>query len=318
MTHPALPDERKKNPMKKSSIALTLMPVRFAPVLLAAAMVCSLASAAVGAAEKPKESSINWIRGPGKADLKSTAEIALPAGYRFATADDTRRLLKAAGEPVSGQELGMLVPDEGKWSVFFEFSPDGYVKDDEKDKLDADKLLETIIRGNDYGNEQRKKAGAPPLNIIGWEKKPSYDPETHRLEWAIRGESEGRPILNYNTRLLGRKGVMEVVLVCAPDKLAANLPTFKELLAGCSYKTGEKYAEFRPGDKVAKYGLAALVTGGAVAVAAKTGLLASVLLLFKKGWKLVVVGVVAVAAFFKRLILGASRRQEETAAGGHE
>jgi uncharacterized membrane-anchored protein len=296
--------------MKTCSTAPTLKLVRLAPTLLAAAAFCCLAPAGFGAAEKPKESPINWMHGPGNADLKNTAEITLPAGYRFANAADTQRLLKAAGEPVSGQELGMLVPEEGKWSVFFEFSPDGYVKDDEKDKLDADKMLKVIIRGNEVGNEQRKKMGAPPLNIIGWEKKPSYDPETHRLEWAIRGESEGRPILNYNTRLLGRKGVMEVVLVCAPDKLAANLPTFKELLAGCSYKSGEKYAEFRAGDKVAKYGLAALVTGGAVAVAAKTGLLASIALLFKKAWKLVVVAVVAVVAFFKRLILGAPRRQE--------
>jgi uncharacterized membrane-anchored protein len=278
---------------------------------LALLLACCWSPSHALAAEQPG-GGINWQKGPGKADLKDTAEVALPAGYRFAHAADTQRLLKASGEPVSGHELGLLVPEQGHWSVFFIFSADGYVKDDDKDKLDADKLLKSIIQGNDYANEERKKAGVTPLKILGWEKPPSYDAATHNLEWAIRAESEGRPILNYNTRLLGRKGVMEVVLVCAPDALPATLPEFKTLLTGYSYKTGQSYAEFRPGDKIAKYGLAALVTGAGVAIAAKTGLLAGLLLFFKKAWKLLVIAVVAVVGFFKRLIVGAGRRSEET------
>ncbi len=281
------------------------------PLALATTFLFFATCAVPAAADRPRRAEIDWQQGPGKADLKGTAEIALPAGYRFANAADTQKLLKSLGEPVSGRELGLLVPDQGQWSVFFIFTADGYVKDDDKDKLDADKLLKAIIKGNDYGNEQRRKSGVSPLNILGWEKPPSYDPASHNLEWAIRAESEGRPILNYNTRLLGRRGVMEVVLVCNPDSLAATLPPFKQLLAGYSYKTGESYAEFRSGDKVAKYGLAALVTGGAVAVAAKTGLLTALVLFLKKGWKLLVIGVVAVIGFFRRLVFGPSRRPEE-------
>jgi len=270
-----------------------------------ATLVLALAASSSSAADQQREKlDIKWQSGPGVAGLQKAAEIKLPAGYKFADGEDTRRILRASGEPTSGQEMGMLKPDEGRWSVFFDFSGDGYVKDDDKDKLDADKLLKAIIKGNDYGNKEREKMGVAPLKIIGWEQKPAYDPVTHNLEWAIRAESEGHQILNYNTRLLGRKGVMEVVLVCAPDDLAQTLPTFKELLSGYSYKPGETYAEYRQGDKLAKYGLAALVTGGAVAVAAKTGLLASIVLFFKKGWKLVIIGVVAIGAFIKRLVTG--------------
>lgn len=281
-------------------------------LLLATASVLLLAASTVPAADKDRAPAIKWVTGPSKADLKGTAEVNVPAGFRFANAQDTQRLLRSAGEPVSGREMGMMTHEKDRWSVFFEFSDDGYVKDDDKDKLDADKLLKAIIKGNDYGNEERKKNGNPPLNIIGWEKKPFYDPATHNLEWAIRAESEGRSILNYNTRLLGRRGVMEVVLVCPPQKLETILPEFRELLSSYAYKTGESYAEFRSGDKIAKYGLAALITGGAVAVAAKTGLLATVLLFFKKAWKLLVLAIVAVASFFRRLIFGASRRTDDT------
>ena len=267
---------------------------------------CLFYAVALTAAEKPQKESVKWLYGPGVAPLKQTAEIKLPSGYKFADGETTQRLLKAAGEPTTGRELGMMMPEDGDWTVFFEFSDEGYVKDDDKDKLDPDKLLKANKKGNDYANQQRKKMGTPSLDIVGWEQKPAYDPETHNLQWAIRAESEGRPIINYNTRLLGRKGVMEVVLVCKPEALGEIVPTFKSLLADYSFKTGERYAEYKPGDKLAKYGLAALVTGGAVAVAAKTGFLAVIVAFFKKGAKLIIIGVIAIAAFFRKLIFGRS------------
>ncbi len=137
---------------------------------------------------------------------------------------------------------------------------------------------------------------------MGWEQPPRYNGTTHNLEWAIRGECEGRAILNYDTRLLGRKGVMQVKLIVSPDKFAATLPAFTNLLASHAFQTGESYAEYRRGDKLAKYGLAALITGGAAVGAAKLGLFASLAVFLKKAWKLVVIGVVAVAGAAKKFI----------------
>jgi uncharacterized membrane-anchored protein len=244
---------------------------------------------------------LNIIKGPTKARLGSNAQIDLPAGYVFLDGNEYRKLLKAEGEPSSGREVGWLRPTNQHWSVVFRFSNVGYVKDDDKDKLDADKLLEVIKRGTAEANKTRVKAGNPPIEVVGWDVRPKYDETTHNLEWAIRGVCEGQPILNYNTRLLGRKGVMETVLIVEPDNLAETLPTMRELLAGYSFVTGESYAEYKPGDKVAKYGLGALVVGGAALGAAKLGLFAWLAVLLKKGGKLIVLAVVAVAAFFKRL-----------------
>ena len=137
---------------------------------------------------------------------------------------------------------------------------------------------------------------------MGWEQEPKYDPATHNLAWAIRATSEGRAILNYNTRLLGRKGVMEVVLICKPEEFAETLPAFNGLLTNHKFQSGETYVEFKPGDKIAKYGLGALVLGGGAVAAAKLGLLGPVILLFKKAWKLVVVAIVAVVSMFKKML----------------
>jgi uncharacterized membrane-anchored protein len=251
--------------------------------------------------------SIDWKKGPADANVGEYAKVKVPEGFMFTGGEGTRKLLEAMGNPTNGDELGFLSPTNLSWFVVFEFSDVGYVKDDDKDKLDAKELLSVIKRGTEAGNKARKKMGSAPMKIIGWEVPPRYNDETKNLEWAIRAESEGEPVVNYNTRLLGREGVMEAALVIDPDKLQATLPTFQSLLAGYSYQSGHKYAEYKQGDKLAKYGLAALITGAGAAVAVKTGLMASIILFFKKGAKLIIVAVVAVGAFLKKLVFGRGR-----------
>ena len=54
---------------------------------------------------------------------------------------------------------------------------------------------------------------------------------------------------------------MSISLVVSPKQLLKTVPTFNELMAGFSFAAGQRYNEFRSGDKVAEYGLTALVTG---------------------------------------------------------
>jgi uncharacterized membrane-anchored protein len=251
-----------------------------------------------------------WTKGPGTAAIGDVAEIQVPDGFVFTGADGTQGILRAWGNPTGGDELGLLAPVGLDWSVIFEFADVGYVKDDEKENLDADKLLKSIQEGTERANELREKMGSSPLHITGWQQPPTYNSETHNLEWAIRGESAGRTVVNYNTRLLGRKGVMSVTLLVDPEKMQAVLPAYQKLLTGYQFKEGERYAEFRQGDKIAKYGLAALIAGGAAAGAAKLGLFAWLAVMFKKGWKVIVIGIVAVAAAVRRLLFGPSGREQ--------
>jgi uncharacterized membrane-anchored protein len=260
--------------------------------------------------ELPGGGKIKWTKGPAKADIGSIAEMDLKEGYVFTDGDGARLLLESMGNLTSGSELGFLAPASLDWFAIFRFAEEGYVKDDDKDKLDADKLLKSLKAGTEEANKERKRRGFPSLTLTGWEQTPAYDLETHNLGWAIRGESEGTPIVNYNTRILGRKGVMSVNLVVAPDKLAATLPEFKTLLGNYNYKAGERYAEYRQGDKLAKYGLTALVLGGAAVGAAKLGLFAWLAVFIKKAWKLVVLAVVGVGAFVKRVLFGRDKARE--------
>ncbi len=227
------------------------------------------------------------------------AKVDIPSGYLFADGNDTRLLMEAMKNPPSGAELGFVAPVDIGWFVVFEFDELGYIKDDEKHSLDANAILTALRNSNEKANEERRKRGWPIMTIIGWEQQPHYNAVTHNLEWAIRGESEGSSVINYNTRLLGRSGVMRVTLVTDPPKLNETLPKFKSIIDMHAFNQGHKYTEFRRGDKVAKYGLTGLIVGGATAVAVKTGAL-------KWLWKLGIAVLIGGGALVRKLF----RRRE--------
>jgi uncharacterized membrane-anchored protein len=249
---------------------------------------------------------IHWTTGPASADLGDIAQIELPEGYRFSGKAGVRRFLELTQNPESGNELGVLLPPDSDdmWFVIFEFNPIGYVKDDEKDDLDADGILASIREGTAQANKERERRGWSTMNIVGWHTAPHYDLRTNNLTWAITGSGSDGNVVNYSVRLLGRRGVMNVDLVLSPEQIEAVVPAFETVLGGFTFKAGSRYAEFRQGDKIAAYGLTALVAGGAGAALAKSGLLS-------KLWKVIVVGIAALVGFIKKLF---GKRSEPEAA----
>ena len=253
------------------------------------------------ATQKPW-SLFKWQNGPAVGKLGDVAEVKVPPGYLFAGKQDTQKLMELLENPISGAELGLIMPDneENHWLAMFEYEDEGHIKDDDKDKINADEILASIKEGNAASNEERKKRGWAEVTVTGWAQPPHYNEQTKHLEWAVAAVSEGKPVLNYNTRLLGRTGVMSVVLLVAPEKLETALPDYQKVIAAYGYADGNRYGDYRQGDKLAEYGLAALMLGGGAAVAAKTGLLMNIVLLFKKAWKLLIIGLVAAAAAVRR------------------
>ncbi|WP_343678662.1 DUF2167 domain-containing protein [Comamonas testosteroni] len=249
--------------------------------------------------ELPAEiKALHWQES-GKGEIADKASVKIPSGYAFLGEADTSKLLQAFGNPPSSDHF-LIAPKSLNWFAVFSYDDTGYVKDDEK--IDADDLLKSMQSGDKAGNEQRKKLGLEALYTDGWQVPPHYDTATKRLEWGLRLRGEtGEKNVNYTSRILGRSGVMTATLVSDTATLAQNTEEFKKVLAGFDYNSGQTYAEFKNGDKVAAIGLGALVLGGAAAVATKKGLWGAIVGFLAAGWKIVAAAAVALFAGIGKL-----------------
>jgi uncharacterized membrane-anchored protein len=237
---------------------------------------------------------IEFEVGPCTGSLGQWADVKVPEGLLFTGRKGTVDYLTRGQNPTGESEIGMVLATESDWFVIFSYEESGHVE------LDADALLKTLQEANEYGNEIRKERGWSRLDLVGWHKPPFYDEKTNNLTWATIVRSEHGQAINWSTKLLGRTGTMNVDLVVGLEDIEAAMPAFDDLLAGYAYRDGHKYAQFKPGDKVAEYGLTALVAGGAGVVAFKTGLFAVLGKWAGKLWFVIVAAVAAVFAWVKR------------------
>jgi uncharacterized membrane-anchored protein len=243
-----------------------------------------------------------WQAGPTEGRIGTKATIKVPAGYVFLDEKNTSRFLQLAGNPPRDGHY-LYAPEALDWFAVFSFDATGFVKDDEK--IDPDALMKSLKASDEPSNQERKRLGMPALYTVGWEVPPHYDTETKRLEWGLRLKSDGEHFtVNYTSRLLGRTGVMSAILVADPAALSKDTLAFKAGLKEFSYVPGETYTEFKPGDRVAEIGLAALVLGGAAAVASKKGVWAAIVAFLGAFWKLIagvaVAALAGLASVFKK------------------
>jgi uncharacterized membrane-anchored protein len=172
--------------------------------------------------------------------------------------------------------------------------------------------LKAIREGTEEGNKYRVEHGFKPMHVDGWSEPPHYERASHHLIWAVAGSDGDGSSINYNTRVLGRHGYASLNLIDDPEKLAQSKLEAATLLGVTRFEPGARYEDFNEkSDKVAEYGLAALVAGGAGAAAlklAKVGLLAKfggkLLALLVAGKKAVVAALVALGAWAKKLFGG--------------
>ncbi|WP_428242677.1 DUF2167 domain-containing protein [Gynuella sp.] len=236
------------------------------------------------------------------------ATMNLSDQFLYIDPDNTERLLVDGwGNPPGNKTLGMIIPanvsplDYEGWGVVITYMEDGYVSDEDADDIDYDELLKNMMAESREASKQREEAGYGSMTLIGWAESPRYDQQTHKFYWAKEYVTSGADVnsLNYNIRVLGRKGVLVLNAVATMDQIDSIKHEMPDLLAVTNFTQGNRYEDFDSSvDHVAEYGLAALVAGG---VAAKMGLFAklgALLLVFKK---FIIVGIALVGGVIARL-----------------
>lgn len=264
-----------------------------------------------------EEEYMKWARQIWDSMDRQTGEIVLPNGvatlhvpddfYYLNTKDTEKVLVEVWGNPPGQQKLGMLFPqdstpfDSNSWGVTIDYEADGYVKDDDADEIDYDELLAQMQEDAAETNKERKRLGYETVQLVGWAAKPFYDKSSHKLHWAKElkfGQQEVNT-LNYNIRVLGRKGVLVLNFIAGIDQKPVIDSQVDNVLAIAEFNPGYRYSEFNPDiDTVAAYGIGGLVAGK---VLAKTGMLAALLVFLKKFGVFILIGIAALfGKVFKR------------------
>lgn len=267
------------------------------------------AEAALASARDAARAAIQ--RGPVTIRLRDQAELKLPQGFGFIPQKEATALMSAMGNGPGDDMLGLIVPlGEARWFVVANYDPSGYIKDDDAKHWDAEKLLQNLKDGTEAGNAARAKVGVPPLKVTRWIEPPAYTADSHRLIWSAEAQRKdgvtGDPTVNYNTYVLGREGFISMNLITSASGVDDDKAAARELLSAVNFNDGKRYGDFNSStDKVAAYGLAALVAGVA---AKKIGLLALLAATVVKFAKVIALAVAAAIAVLTRWLKGRGAR----------
>ncbi len=239
--------------------------------------------------------------------------LNVPQDFYYLNPQDAEKVLVDVWGNRPGQNtLGLLFPanltpfDNESWAVTIQYEEDGYVSDEDADEIDYDELLVQMKKDTQASSELRVQEGYQPIKLIGWASPPYYDATAKKLHWAkeLKVGNNDLNTLNYNIRVLGRKGVLVLNFIAGMDQKTVIDSNIETVLALAEFDTGSKYSDFNPDiDTVAAYGLGALVAGKVIA---KTGFLVAALVFLKKFGIIILL---AAGAFFKKMF---SRKEEQT------
>jgi uncharacterized membrane-anchored protein len=258
----------------------------------------------------------------GTVVLSVGATVRVPEDFRFLGPEGSRRLLTDGwGNPPHSAEgvLGMLVPADvsplgpAGWGIVITYEEEGWVNDTDAASINYSKLLAEMRESSDEMNQERAKQGFPPVKLIGWAEPPHYDAPAHKLYWAkeLAFENERERTLNYNIRILGRRGVLVLNAVAAMGQLPVIRQKTPQVLAAVEFNEGHRYIDYLPGkDKAATYGVAGLIMGASAAKAGLFKMLWVGMLAFKK---VIVAALIALGAAVKRLL---NRQPQDAATEG--
>lgn len=241
------------------------------------------------------------------------AQLNVPKGFKYLNAEQSQYVIHELwGNPARTDVIGMLFPEEGgpyadsNYAFIISYDAMGYVKDEDADKIDYEEMLKNMQSAEKEANIERLKQGYPSIHIVGWAQKPYYDKSTKVLHWAKELEFGGEDghTLNYDIRILGRKGILSLNAVAQMSELSLVKRDISKVLNIAEFTEGNKYSDFNPKiDEVAAWGIGALVAGK---VLAKVGAGAVIL----KFLKFIIVGIGAIVAAIVKFFKG--KKQDES------
>lgn len=252
-------------------------------------IISTFAAPLSASAEAVNETPLNWIQGSNQPiPVGNIAQVTINEDYMFLNGADIKTYIRQYGLLPSDLEIGAVFPidEDAYWVAYFEYVDSGHISDDEKTKINADKLLDSFKKGTEEANKEILEEKR--LYVEGWDIPPVYNESSRSLIWSLLlHDYKGEKTINYHVRILTRTGYLSVILASDPENLAADRATLeRDILPNLVINPGKTYEDFDPAvDKKSSMGLTGLILGGAgLAVAKKAGLFGLLAMLIKKFW----------------------------------
>ncbi len=246
------------------------------------------------------------------------AKLNVPQGFKYLNAEQSKFVISDLwGNPPRADIEGMIFPENGtpfsdsSYAFIISYDPAGYVKDEDADEFDYDQMMKDFQAEEPEANKERAKMGYPSIHFVGWAQKPFYDKQNKVLHWAkeLQFGSDGDvSTLNYDIRILGRKGILSMNAVGTMQELPLVKKDIDKVMHMAAFTEGNAYKDFDPKvDQVAAWTIGGLVAGK---VLAKVGLWAIIGKFLIASWKFILIGLVAVGGFITKFF----KRKKETEA----
>lgn len=248
---------------------------------------------------------------------ENIATLNVPEGFKFVAKDKAKYILTDIwGNPEDESTLGLIFPEDSNpyfmnYAIEVSYVEDGYVNDEDAADINYYELLDQMKEDSDEENKQRSSLGYPMVELIGWATNPYYDAQRKKLHWAKELRFEGMEIntLNYNIRILGRKGYLMLNYIADIDQLNLIDQNIDPVLNSVEFNEGYRYEDFDSSiDKVAAYGIGGLIAGK---ILAKAGFFAVIL----KFWKLILVGLAGLGAGLRKFFKNRKENESRTKPG---
>lgn len=234
------------------------------------------------------------------------ATLAVPTGYKYLEPEQSAYVLSELWGNPPAETMGLLFPDTATvfddqgYAIEISYEAMGYVDDDDAGSIKYDDLLEEMQEDTRAANAMRSAQGYPTMELIGWAATPYYDAAAKKLHWAKELQFEGQEehTLNYNVRILGRRGVLVMNFISGMDQLSQIQEDIPIILPSVNFNQGHRYADFDSNlDEIAAVGIGGLIAGK---VLAKTGVLA----ILAKFGKFIIFGLIGLFAVARRFVTG--------------
>lgn len=200
------------------------------------------------------------------------ATLSLPDSFKFLAGEQARQLVVDLWEnppSISDEIIGVVMyADAGAFderSAFIVYySPIGFVTDADADGIDYSAMLKDMLKEDSLENASRVEAGYDPLWLLGWASPPFYDKQAKVLHWAkeMRSTDSTDHVLNYNVRVLGRRGVLLINGISSMSRLPTVQQEIAVLTGAIAFNDGYRYDQFNAAtDEVADWSVGGLIDG---------------------------------------------------------